>query len=818
MRTSNIVQTSQSSREVGENAIAMSIDEASSVFLMDALGKLYSRPAQAALREYLSNAIDAHKAKGGKLPAVQITLPDKGKNSAGSSKLFIRDFGNGMNEGEFSTILSRYGASTKRDSNAMIGGFGLGAKSGFAVSNEFFMTSYQQGKGIRVRIFKDALNKGFIDVIDRFTTKEADGILVELPIPDGNLYELTKKSLFTDFPFFMGYGVDAIDIVPASADFAGQSVHNASTFTALDFGGTKLGWLAKKSYAGASATYALIGKVAYPIDLSKFFALSKQNKTVDKELVAAVNMLKSFRRVKVIDLPIGSVDLPSSREEITYSERSIRTIGAILSNYALVMRQHIQKELNTKKTKLQVLAFLADLETSGYKDMADLTWKGEPVGVGLFKTSEIVFSTLGFSSYQGSSSVNHSAAKSLKNVAELSTRSAKASYKKGIYRITVDSASDIAAVKKLMTLTIIREFLKIDETAASRTYGYRNETSDALFVIAPKDDALNDWLFGHTNLDVAELHKIVQKLKDAEKDKSKKAEEERVRREAAKAKAQKAKETRAQSMLSNFIVNDSDGRSVTRNTVETVFKNANEVRYYWSEEEVNEFANVTKGLRTIGSSENKTGLLFPFWATPVANTFNAAKEGRAYSEINYMTKLRAFLRLFFATGTKMIIVGKAWDLNEFKATYPEVKSGVLAVKEAVESQLADEHSAIMISYNAIGDSRFKDKSEVKNLLRFAKALNASQKAGLNEEITSAVERFNVVMVSSAINKLDEKYFMEALKGFASIASIEAKSYSVGSDTLALTAKYPLLMNGDFNQYSSEVVAHLLDYINMCDKK
>jgi HSP90 family molecular chaperone len=170
MRTTNIVQKSQSDREVGTSAIAMTIDEASSVFLMDALGKLYSRPAQAVLREYLSNAIDAHKAKGGKLPAIQITLPEGNtRNPSGSSMLIIRDFGKGMNEEEFGSILSRYGASTKRDSNAMIGGFGLGAKSGFAVSDEFFMTSYQQGRGLRVRIFKDALNQGYIDVIDRFT-------------------------------------------------------------------------------------------------------------------------------------------------------------------------------------------------------------------------------------------------------------------------------------------------------------------------------------------------------------------------------------------------------------------------------------------------------------------------------------------------------------------------------------------------------------------------------------------------------------------------------------------------------------------------
>ena len=97
MRTSNIVQQAQNSHEVNENATAMSIDDASTTFLMDALGKLYSRPAQAVLREYLSNAMDAHKAKGGKLPPIQVTLPKQNRwdhKKFMPTPLQVRHFGN----------------------------------------------------------------------------------------------------------------------------------------------------------------------------------------------------------------------------------------------------------------------------------------------------------------------------------------------------------------------------------------------------------------------------------------------------------------------------------------------------------------------------------------------------------------------------------------------------------------------------------------------------------------------------------------------------------------------------------------------------
>jgi hypothetical protein len=807
MRTTNIVQKSQSDREVGTSAIAMTIDEASSVFLMDALGKLYSRPAQAVLREYLSNAIDAHKAKGGKLPAIQITLPEGNtRNPSGSSMLIIRDFGKGMNEEEFGSILSRYGASTKRDSNAMIGGFGLGAKSGFAVSDEFFMTSYQQGRGLRVRIFKDALNQGYIDVIDRFTSNEPDGVRVEVPIPNSNIPELSKRSLFTEFPFFMGYGMDAIDVRPV-ADYAGQSVHNPKSFSALKLGATTVGWLNNKS--SVVTTYALVGKVAYTIDMHHIGEHAKQKN--DKDLAAAVKLLTSFRRLKVLDIPIGSVDMPSAREEITYSERSLKTITAVVSNYALILKQHIQKELNSKKTRLQVVKFLAELEADGYSDFSGLSWKGQSFDGSLFKDSEAVVITFSKGSYNDG--LTTASASKLKRFRDLLKLSEKSDNKFGIHLITVDSVANISATRKLVTESNIKKFLKLD--AASTIYRSNNS---ALFIIMPKEDVLSEWLFSNSPLEVSTLEQIVVEEKKAKEAEAEKRKIESLKKEEARKKAQKAKETRAQSMLSNFIINDSTGRAVSRNTIDNVFSDEGSKKFYWSEEEVTEFANVTKGLQKIGSGPERTGLLFPFIATPVANTFNSVVERKNWSEINYMNRLRSFLKLFFDKGTKMIVLGKAWDLNEFKATYPDVQSGVLLVKEAIEAQLADEHSAIMIAYNAIGDAKWKDKTEVKNLLSFVGALDETQEAELNEELKSAVERFKVVMTSSSINGLDEKYFLEVLKGFATLASIKEKSYSVGQDTSTLVEKYPLLMNGSFKTYSPEVVSHLIDYINMCDSK
>lgn len=816
MRTSNIVQTNQTSQEVGTNAIAMSIDEASNVFLMDALGKLYSRPAQAALREYLSNAIDAHKAKGGTLPPIQITLPTKAGMNA---KLSIRDFGKGMTEEEFSTILSRYGASTKRDSNAMIGGFGLGAKSGFAVSNEFFMTSYQNGQAIRVRIFKDSLNQGYIEVTDRFSTKEDDGMLVELPIPNGNLYELNKTALFNDFPFFMGYGVDAIDISPSSDQFAKQSVHNNKVFTPLTFGSETLGWVAKKQ-SNDSKMFALIGKVAYPIDLNRFSKLSRENNVVNEALVANVLMLKKFQRIKVINLPIGSVDLPSSREEITYSERSIRTIGAAISNYALMVKEQIQKELNTKKTKQLALANLADLEASSFSDVTDLTWQGKPIGIASLKDSIALAVSLRLTpkNYSMGVSIDLSQAvvKRISKFRELNGLSSKSDFNKGIFRITVKDSREMAAVKRLLTKKVVLDFLKIDtnDTTLSRSYG-------AMFMLTIADDSVNEWTFNHTDVDSVEFEKIIQKHKEeylAEQVAEKVLQAKKV--EEAK-KKELAKEERALGMLSNFVVSSSPANTLSRNKANIVFKDEKVKKFFWAEEEV--IAFIKSSIQSRKQKAIEANLLFPFTATKISNTFDiVTTNGGWNSTSSHLTKLRAFLNYFFEENSKMIVIGKERNLEEFKTAYPTVVSGVTVMQETIEAQTKDAKSELMIAFLALGNEKYhSNQTEVRSLMNLYKTLG-SKKKELPEDLLTFAERFKAIEDSvsrtSRSSAVDERYMNNIVKHFIPEDAAQAQSYSVMDDLMTLKSTYPLLINSNFNHFSPAVVNDLLAYVKMCEQR
>lgn len=391
MKTVNVVKAAVG-EGVSDDAQEMMIDEASSVFLMDALGKLYSQPARAALREYLANGIDAHIEAGGNRPAIQVKLPNI---IEGDLTLSIRDYGNGMSEEQFGSILRRYGASTKRHSNNLTGGFGLGAKAGFAIADEFYMTSYQNGLELRVHIFKNAEGKGFIEVVERNRTSQPDGMLVEVVVPASNVPEVSLDSLEKD-KFFEAYKASDVAIEgPHTSyvryghgksttirmlDLEATSLHEPDNYDTLEYGGSVVGWYSKNDssrYHRSGPIRAIIGRVTYEINWDDSHSNYSNNNQYSDKFGKHLQALNNLSGQIVLNLPIGSVDLPSSREEITYSERTLRTITAVAESVHRVLEEQFQRNVNACATGYDALREIIKMYSSGYWKAAELTWRGK---------------------------------------------------------------------------------------------------------------------------------------------------------------------------------------------------------------------------------------------------------------------------------------------------------------------------------------------------------------------------------------------------------------------------------------------------------
>lgn len=123
-----------------QTSYAAQIDSNATPMVMEMLAKLYSEPLNAAIREYVSNAVDANVEAGVAKP-VQLTLPERDNNGT----LKVQDYGKGLDYLGIVSVFANFGTSTKRDSDNLIGGFGIGSKSGLAVSNAINVVSVCNG-------------------------------------------------------------------------------------------------------------------------------------------------------------------------------------------------------------------------------------------------------------------------------------------------------------------------------------------------------------------------------------------------------------------------------------------------------------------------------------------------------------------------------------------------------------------------------------------------------------------------------------------------------------------------------------------------
>lgn len=90
---------------------------------------LYQNKEYTIIREYVSNAIDAHTEYGVDKP-VEIEWVDASELMGVDTQLIIRDGGIGLSEDRVTNIFGKYLGSSKRATNGQIGGFGYNYQFG----------------------------------------------------------------------------------------------------------------------------------------------------------------------------------------------------------------------------------------------------------------------------------------------------------------------------------------------------------------------------------------------------------------------------------------------------------------------------------------------------------------------------------------------------------------------------------------------------------------------------------------------------------------------------------------------------------------
>lgn len=135
----NVFNRKKTALEKLTSTYDVKLDASASQLIMDVLAKLYDNPVEAAIREYVSNAYDANVEAGSTEP-VHLHVPTEDE-----PYLEVSDTGNGLDYLGIVPVFANFGTSTKRDSNEFIGGFGIGSKSGLAISDKIHVSSVCNG-------------------------------------------------------------------------------------------------------------------------------------------------------------------------------------------------------------------------------------------------------------------------------------------------------------------------------------------------------------------------------------------------------------------------------------------------------------------------------------------------------------------------------------------------------------------------------------------------------------------------------------------------------------------------------------------------
>ena len=283
-----------------------SIDPRNLEFITTLLSSnLYSNPEASFLREIISNAWDSHVEAGN--TAEPIIVKMRYKNPDGLS-ITIRDYGTGLSPERFQNIFCNIGSSTKRDSNAFTGGFGIGRFSCLACSDTVKIVSYYCGTRYDYVMSKSG-NTIVTHLLNTSATTEKNGLSVSI---ENMNYPLRYTGALRKLVFFPNVYVD----FKTEGEYSGNWEMNANvnTFNKCEIRRYKTFAATSSGMGMIGSDYILLGNVLYPLDESN----------LDDEHHDRLDLLTSDSVFPMFS--IGELEITPNRENLIYTQHNINTI------------------------------------------------------------------------------------------------------------------------------------------------------------------------------------------------------------------------------------------------------------------------------------------------------------------------------------------------------------------------------------------------------------------------------------------------------------------------------------------------------------
>ena len=178
------------------DSVNCTIDAEDMRYVASLLRNNYSNTQLAVVREITANALDAN-AEANAERAIEVKLP-----TSMTPTFAVRDFGGGLSQEDVFGLYSKYGKSTKRESNNYIGAFGIGKFAPLSYGDNFTCVSYHGGKKTSYNIFVNEDDDTKISKLHEEPSNEPTGLSVEVAVADNdvNSFNDIAKEFFVFFP------------------------------------------------------------------------------------------------------------------------------------------------------------------------------------------------------------------------------------------------------------------------------------------------------------------------------------------------------------------------------------------------------------------------------------------------------------------------------------------------------------------------------------------------------------------------------------------------------------------------------------------
>ena len=286
----------QLTKEMGINREGMS-------FIQNILrSQIYKDSVASLLRETGVNSIDSHVEAGkGDVP-IEVTLP-----SRFMPVLKIKDYGVGMSEDTILNLYCYFGASSKRESNAVSGFMGIGKVAMLSYTDSFTLTSFYHGTKATYNIYVDSESLTQVARLCQESTTEPDGVELSMAVKDCdiNAFHTKAKAVFQYFK---------VKPIVHGADFKFEARNPIMSGT---------DW----RIFGGGESVAIMGNVGYRLDYD--FGDQAMRDT----LAAGIE----------IDFAIGDLNVAASREGLKYDPRTQKAIKDKLARIVTEVSTELNK-------------------------------------------------------------------------------------------------------------------------------------------------------------------------------------------------------------------------------------------------------------------------------------------------------------------------------------------------------------------------------------------------------------------------------------------------------------------------------------------